>query len=124
MSFVWVGVGGIFGALLRYEISRWMNSRLDMNFPYPTLLINISGAFLLGLFTRSLGIWFPAAHSVPTLVLGVGLCGAYTTFSTFGYETVMLFNERRQLTALIYVFASLLLGLAASGLGLYGLPTH
>jgi CrcB protein len=123
MPFVWVGVGGIIGALFRYLLSRWIGERLVVSFPLATLLINVSGSFLLGLFTRELGIWLPPSVA-PTamLLLGTGLCGAYTTFSTFSHEAVILLREGRTSAAVAYVLGSGLFGLAAAALGLYGLP--
>lgn len=124
MEFLWVGIGGSIGALLRYQISKWVGERLVVSFPLATLFINVTGAFLLGWFTRSLGIWFPEFKSVPMLVLGTGLCGAYTTFSTFSYELVMLLREGRFKAAIYYGLLSFTLGIAAAGVGLFGLPSN
>lgn len=124
MEFFWVGIGGTAGALLRYQISKWVGERLVVSFPVATLFINVTGAFLLGWFTRSLSLWFPELKSVPMLVLGTGLCGAYTTFSTFSYELVMLLRESRFNAAVWYGLLSFVLGLAAAALGLFGLPGH
>ncbi|MCL6625672.1 fluoride efflux transporter CrcB [Alicyclobacillus shizuokensis] len=123
MPFLWVGIGGVVGALLRYQLSRWVSERLVVSFPLATLVINVSGSFLLGWLTRWLGVWLPSGLA-PTamLLLGTGLCGAYTTFSTFCYESVILLRERRLQTAAVYILTSLVIGLAASAIGLYGLP--
>jgi len=117
-----VGIGGVIGALLRYFVSRWVGVRANPNFPFATLAINISGSFLLGLFTRSLGIWLPQYEPAIMLLLGIGVCGAYTTFSTFSYEVVLLIEERRRYISLVYVVLTFLSCAAASALGLYGLP--
>ncbi len=124
MEWLLVGTGGIIGALLRFQISKWMTRAFVMDFPYPTLFINISGSFLLGWFTKSLGNLFPSFGVFPYLLLGTGVCGAYTTFSTFSYETLTLFRERKQLSALLYVAFSFTFCLAAAGIGLYGFPNH
>ncbi|MFB5190008.1 fluoride efflux transporter CrcB [Alicyclobacillus fastidiosus] len=124
MNWLLVGIGGIIGALLRFQVTRVVNSRFDVSFPYATLLINVTGSFLLGWFTRDLNAYFPALGSAPMLLLGVGVCGAYTTFSTFSYEAVTLFREGREFTALLYVVASCLFGFAACAVGLYGLPAR
>lgn len=107
---------------MRYQVTRWVNERTDAPFPVATLFINVSGAFLLGWFTRSLHVYFPQLHNIPILVLGVGLCGAYTTFSTFSYEIVSLLRSRLEWTAIAYLTISTVGGFAASALGLYGLP--
>lgn len=123
MAFLYVGTGGIVGALLRYQLSKWIGERWVVSFPLATLLINVSGSFLLGLFTRRIGIWFPAHANALMLLLGVGLCGAYTTFSTFSYEFVILFREGRYRAAWLYASASFVLGFPAAAIGMYGWPT-
>ncbi|MCY0895497.1 MAG: fluoride efflux transporter CrcB [Alicyclobacillaceae bacterium] len=122
MSFLFVGFGGVVGALLRFSLGQWLNERFSFTFPYPTLLINVSGAFLLGWFTSSLARYFPSLGDAPMLILGVGMCGAYTTFSTFSYETTTLLREHRIAAALLYVGFSLVFGIAAAAIGLFGLP--
>lgn len=125
MGLLLVGVGGSLGALLRYQLSRWLDKRQHLlSFPLATFVINITGSFLLGWLTQWLGVWFPHWGSAPMLFLGVGLCGAYTTFSTFNYESLMLFQERRPGTALLYMLSSFLLASAAAGLGMFGLPAR
>ncbi len=119
-----VGLGGGVGSLLRYQISKWLTKAYRMDFPYATLFINLSGSFLLGWFTKSLGTWFPSLGPAPFLLLGTGVCGAYTTFSTFSYETLMLVREKRVIAALTYVLLSCIVGFALAGIGLYGWPHH
>ncbi|MCL6548429.1 MAG: fluoride efflux transporter CrcB [Alicyclobacillus sp.] len=121
MAFLWVGLGGIAGALLRYQLSKWIGERWVVSFPVATLFINVSGSFLLGLFTVSLGRWFPGFGFEAALLLGTGLCGAYTTFSTFSYETIILLREGRVTAALVYVACTFVFGFAAAAVGLYGL---
>lgn len=99
-----------------------INRRFNIQFPYPTLLVNLCGAFLLGWFTSRLHAYFPQFGAVPMLFLGVGLCGAFTTFSTFSYEVIILLHERREWTALLYVIVSCTGGFALSAIGLFGLP--
>ncbi|WP_245631949.1 fluoride efflux transporter CrcB [Alicyclobacillus ferrooxydans] len=122
-SWILVGLGGSLGAAARYLVGRWAELRYSFfRFPIGTLLVNVTGSFLLGLITRSAGLLLPHYALMLSLFLGVGFCGAYTTFSTFSYETITLIRQHRRTTAVIYVAASLLIGFAASGLGLYGLP--
>lgn len=121
MPILLVGVGGVFGALLRYQLTRWISVRYVVSFPLATLLINVTGSFLLGIFTRHLGAWFPELQDGPMLLFGTGFCGAYTTFSTFTYESVILFREKRLVTLWLYLSLSIPLGFAAAAIGLFGL---
>lgn len=112
MSTVLVAVAGAFGAVLRYRIGLAVGVR---TFPWATLGINISGSFLLAFVLTG-----PAMSRWSTLTstaIAVGFLGAYTTFSTFGYETFTLMRAERTAEAAGYVALSLLGGLAATGLG-------
>jgi CrcB protein len=109
-------VAGALGALLRYEVELAVRRRLGPDFPYGTLVINVSGAFALGVLVGS------AAHrGVPAsvvTVVGTGLLGAYTTFSTFSVDTVGLVEHARPRAAAVNLAASLVLGLGAAAVGL------
>lgn len=122
MSFLYVGTGGILGAILRYQLSKWIGERFVVSFPLATLLINVTGSFALGLFTRYLAVWFPHFQQESALFLGIGLCGAYTTFSTFSYEFIILFREGRLKTAALYVGCSCIFGFLVTAIGLFGFP--
>jgi CrcB protein len=82
---------GAIGALLRYLVDGYIGNRTQGSFPWGTFLINVSGSLLLG-FLTGLGLYH-AFPKTPRVVLGTGFCGAYTTFSTFSFETVRLFEE-------------------------------
>jgi len=112
-------IGGALGALVRYELGMWVLSKCDQGFPLHTLIINITGAFLLG-FLNFLFIERFKVGPMWTLGIGVGFLGAYTTFSTFSYEVITLLENNCYMTAGLYVFSSLLLGVlfAALGVGL------
>lgn len=110
-------IGGAFGALVRYELGAWISSKWNQGFPLHTFFINITGAFLLGF----LNIFFMERFNINPiwrLGIGVGFLGAYTTFSTFSYETISLIESGSYLTAGFYVFSSLLLGLLFTALGM------
>ncbi|MBR7833347.1 fluoride efflux transporter CrcB [Actinospica durhamensis] len=113
-----VGLAASAGALARYLLDQGVSLRFESALPWGTFVINVSGSFVLGLLT---GL---AAHQglpAPVLtVLGTGVCGGYTTFSTFSYETVRLAEDGSTLAAVGNVAASLAAGLlaAAAGLGL------
>lgn len=114
-------VAGAIGASLRYladiaVTERAMTERANRTFPWATFAINVTGSLLLGLLT-GLGLH----HGLPKaarLIFGVGFCGAYTTFSTFTFETVRLLEEGEPVAAVKNVAATLLVGLPAGAAGL------
>lgn len=112
-----VGLGGFLGACARYWVSGWTAEKWGASFPYGTLLINLTGSFVLGLFlaatTERLLIdprW--------RLFLAIGFLGAYTTFSTYTYESVQLLLTGNWWVGLANLVGSNLLGLLASLLGI------
>lgn len=110
-----VGIGGFFGAISRYLLGKWISSKASKRFPLGTWVINISGSFLLG-FLSSL----QEADAVPAwlwLLLGAGYLGAYTTFSTFGYEAMQLFQNKETKSAVWYIAASIVLGIWFAWMG-------
>ena len=95
MNWVLVIVGGMVGAPLRYLTDRAVQSRHATDFPWGTFTVNVAGSFVLGLLTGA--VTAGAATSHLRLLLGTGLCGALTTYSTFSYETLRLARDRRPL---------------------------
>ena len=92
MTVILVGVGGFFGAVARYLVDGWVAERTGATFPWGTLVVNLSGAFLLGLLfslTVERGA-LPAAIRAPILI---GFIGAYTTFSTLALESWRLIED-------------------------------
>lgn len=112
MIAAWVILGGAAGAPLRYLTDRLIQTRHDSIFPWGTLTVNVAGSLMLGLVV---GL---RASPVPAALLGTGFCGALTTYSTLGYETHRLLQDRALLVAGLNAAASLLGGVAAAGLGL------
>ena len=109
---LFVFLGGGAGSILRYMVSRWLNTSF---FPWGTLAVNIIGCFLVSLF----GTWI-ARQSRPTdlrLLMVVGLCGGVTTFSTFGNETMTMLRNGHLLLSFIYIFLSVAAGIAAAYIG-------
>ena len=106
------------GAVLRYVVDQFVQQRTRGEFPYGTLVINLSGSLLLGL-TTGLALHHGLAPD-PTLVVGVGFAGGYTTLSTWAWETLALAEARELLQAAANVAVSFAGGLAcaAAGLGL------
>ena len=110
-----VAIAGAIGALARWGIGAWFGHRFP-SFPWGTMVVNISGSFILGvmfavLVERNIG------SATSRLVLMTGLMGAYTTFSTFSLETFRLFEDGATGSALANIGFSVLLGLLAVWLG-------
>ena len=107
-----VGFAGAAGAMSRYWVGRAVGVR---TFPWATLSINVVGSFLLGVLLAGPGEsrW----STTVTTAVGVGFLGAFTTFSTFTYETTDLVRSDRPAIAVVYVGVSLALGLAAAAVG-------
>ena len=116
MNTLLVATGGAIGAALRYLLGGWVQSRLGPDFPWGTFIVNVSGCLLigaaLGLVER--GALPPEAR----LFVAVGVLGGYTTFSTFGYETLRLIEGGELLPAALNALGQLALGLVAVYLGL------
>ncbi len=118
MNVVLVLVGGALGALARYEMGGFIGTRWNHGFPLGTFVINVTGSFLLGMinvFVVERTVLSPAWR----IGLGVGFMGAFTTFSTFSYETVGLLEEGSYILALGYASLSVLVGLFAAFLGMF-----
>ncbi len=113
---LWVGLGGFVGANARYLLGLWVATRYGTTFPLGTFIINITGSFILGLIMGLLDthVLAPAVR----LALGIGFVGAYTTFSTFTYETLRLIESGSLLLATVNVAGSVAVGLLAAITGL------
>jgi CrcB protein len=111
-----VALAGAVGAPLRYVVDTLVSDRVDGTFPFGTLVVNVSGSFVLGGLS-GLAIYH-GLPGTPKLIVGAGLVGAYTTFSTFGFETVALFEAGEVGLAARNVVLSALVGAAAAGVGL------
>lgn len=107
-----IAIGGIVGANARFLVSTWSANRIGIDFPYGTLIVNASGSFLMGLLLTLVADRFAGDASARAL-LATGFLGAYTTFSTFSYETVALVQHGALGPAVAYVAASLIGGLIA-----------
>ena len=109
--FIGAGIGG----LARYAASVWIQSAAHTEFPWATMLINVSGSFLLTLAYALLES--TAAAPEWRAFVGIGVIGGYTTFSTFTYETVRLVQDGEWDRAILYVLGSVVLSLAGAVLG-------
>ncbi|WP_127130562.1 fluoride efflux transporter CrcB [Georgenia sp. SYP-B2076] len=116
MTVLLVVLGAAVGAPLRYYTDRAVQARHDSVFPWGTLVVNVVGSFVLGVLVGG-----ASAGGVSPAVLtaaGVGFCGALTTYSTFGYETVRLTEDGANLYALLNAALSVAAGLGAAAGGL------
>ncbi len=113
---LFVGTGGFLGAVLRYFIESLHLKESNGSIPINTLLVNISGCFILALFLTLVSeIWTVNEHT--RLGIATGFVGAYTTFSTLCKEVSLLLSQGWYDTAVLYVALSIGLGLAATYLG-------
>lgn len=112
-----ITLGGALGALSRYGLGLWISAKWNQGFPLHTFIINISGAFLLG-FLNIIFLERLTLGPIWRLGIGVGFLGAYTTFSTFGYEVFMLLEEGSYWTAGLYTTLSILVGFTGVALGI------
>lgn len=113
MTVLLVFVGGMLGAPLRYLTDRAVQVRHDTLFPWGTFSVNVAGCLILGVLTGA-GLSLPAPWLA---LLGTGLCGALTTYSTFSYETITLVEQRAYFYAAMNAVVSIVTGLGAVLLG-------
>ena len=116
MTVLLVALGAAVGAPLRYLVDRAVQAWHDSLFPWGTFAVNVAGSFVLGVLVRGVTV-----HAVPggvSALLGTRLCGALTTYSTFGYETLRLLEDRARPYAVLNVVASIGAGLGAAFCGL------
>ncbi len=115
MNWLLVIAGAAVGAPLRYLTDRAVQSRHDTVFPWGTFTVNVTGCLVLGLLTGA--VTAGAASSHVQLLLGTGLCGALSTYSTFSYETLRLAEDGARFYAAVNVVASVVAGLGAVFVG-------
>jgi CrcB protein len=118
MPYVLVGLGGFIGANARFVVARLAGALFETRFPLGTFVINVSGSFLLGILGTIVTEKVMPSSEAMRLALGVGFLGAFTTFSTFEFETHALFEDGSWLTATTNIVASLFVGLLAVRAGI------
>jgi fluoride exporter len=109
-------LGGAIGTAARYGLSTWCRETLGAGFPYGTLAVNVIGSFLLGVIMY-VGLNTDLISPDTRLVLGTGVIGGFTTYSSFNYETVGFVGDRAYLVGAVYVSATLLGCFVAGSLG-------
>ena len=111
-SILWISLGAVVGANARYFFSRWVARNYSATFPYGTLLINVSGSLLLGFFL----VWTSErvlADPRWRLLVAIGFCGSYTTFSSYAFESMAYLQQGHGLLLLVNFAANNLLSLGA-----------
>jgi len=117
MIWWYVALGSAVGGVARFALATLVQQHASANFPLGTLIVNVTGSFLLGLLFRySLGT--SAISLEVRALLTAGFCGGYTTFSTFSYDTIILLEEGRSARAGTYVGLSVVVSLIATWLGI------
>lgn len=117
-TIILVGLGGAIGSILRY-LSGWFASKyFQGSFPISTLIINILGSLLIGVFIGVLAKYYPENHPLKFLLI-IGFCGGFTTFSSFAVENYNLLQNGNQFSAYIYIIVSVILTITAVGIGNY-----
>lgn len=117
MTYLLIGIGGFLGANARYLVAGWIAERYGASFPYGTLVINVSGSFVLGLFIVLVTDRF-MIHPYWRLFFAIGFLGGYTTFSTFSFESFELLLKGSFLPAAANMAGSVLLGQMAVLVGM------
>jgi fluoride exporter len=115
VNWLLVIAGAMVGAPLRYLTDRAVQARHDTVFPWGTFTINVTGCLILGVVTGAVAAGAASSHL--QLLLGTGLCGALTTYSTFSYETLRLTEQGARFFAAANVVASVVAGLGAAFAG-------
>jgi fluoride exporter len=115
-KYLMVGIGGFLGAIARFWVGGFISTKIGTRFPYGTFFINCTGSFLIGFIITLLA---ERTHWSPNwrYLIPVGFIGAYTTFSTFEYETFRVMQEGELFMALLNVLLSVLVGFVAVWLG-------
>ncbi|HEY3876617.1 MAG TPA: fluoride efflux transporter CrcB [Candidatus Kapabacteria bacterium] len=107
MKYLFLAIGGLIGVIGRYQLGVWISEWNPSQFPWATLVINVSGSLAIGFFMRYLtGV---ASSTNVRLMFTTGLCGGYTTMSTFSYEVVNLFTERQYGLGILYLSSTMVL---------------
>jgi CrcB protein len=107
-----VGLGGVFGAVARFLVSRWAAKYVTASFPVATLFINFAGSLIIGFFL----VWTTErvlADPRWRLLVAIGFCGAFTTYSSFAFETLKMYEQGAVRLALLNILGNNLAALAA-----------
>lgn len=118
MNLVWaIALGGALGAVSRHFVAGRVTALLGIGFPFGTMTVNVLGSFLMGVLVELFALKLNLPRPVQALVT-TGFMGAFTTFSTFSMETVLLVERHNLFLAILYVGGSVVLALSAFALGM------
>lgn len=110
-----LSLGGACGVNIRFWFGLWITRWSGHQFPWATLLINVTGSFAIGVLTVLLARWLP--HPNHRLMLITGLLGGYTTYSSFAFESLMLWERGERVQGMLYVGSTVVVGFLAVALG-------
>ena len=116
LKYVMVGIGGFVGAITRFWVGVYIANRMGTRFPYGTFVINMSGSFIIGLVITVLAERSSLSPNWRYLI-PIGFVGAYTTFSTFEFETLRAIQDGQIAIGMLNVFGSVIAGFIAVWLG-------
>lgn len=115
-ALVLIFVGGGLGSVVRFLLGRWVTGLHNLNFPWGTLVVNVVACFVLGLIV-GFADHKQMLSADMRIFWAVGFCGGFSTFSTFSYETLLLFQQTAVMSGIVYVIASVAVCLAATATG-------
>ncbi len=110
-----LSLGGVLGVNARYWLGVWVNRWASQQFPWATFLVNVTGSFAIGFLTMLLARWLP--HQNFRLLVVTGFLGGYTTYSTFAFESLTLWERGEKGLSLGYMASTVLVGFFAVALG-------
>jgi CrcB protein len=120
LAYLWVAIGGALGSMARYGIGGFISQKSSGAFPWGTLVVNITGSFIIGILgalTLPEGKMTPQSRALATQLLITGVCGGYTTFSSFSLQTLNLLRDGEWFYAAGNILLSVLLCLIAVWIG-------
>src|SRR4051812_34334356 len=120
LAYLWVAIGGALGSMARYGIGGLFLQKSSGSFPWGTLIVNVTGSFIIGILgalTLPEGKMTPQSRAFATQLLITGICGGYTTFSSFSLQTLYLLRDRQWLYASGNILLSVVLCMIAVWLG-------
>jgi CrcB protein len=120
LAYLWVAIGGALGSMARFGLGSLVSDRINSTFPWSTLVINVTGSFIIGILgalTAPDGKMTPQSRALTTQLLITGVCGGYTTFSSFSLQTLYLIRDREWFYAGGNMLLSVVLCMIAVWLG-------
>ena len=120
LAYLWVAIGGALGSMARYFIGGLISEKTGGSFPWGTLAVNVTGSFIIGILgalTVPEGKMAPQTRALATQLLITGVCGGYTTFSSFSLQTLNLLRDGEWLYAVGNVLLSVILCMIAVWIG-------